>query len=400
MRKKVTKKTTPQRKKIAAKDLLRLKLATGVAMSPDEKQVAYTIERIDEKKNKYFTNIFMLDIDTGESTQFTHGDHVDSQPIWSHDGSQMVFVSTRDKKTGIYTMPSQGGAERQLLEVEGSVESLQWTPDDKHLVFNLQYADSHFIKDEKKKKEPPVYRHITRLWFRLDGAGYISNQIKHVCTLDVATAKLRQITKGKRDNEFASVSPDGKWIAYASNRARNQDTDWMRMELFVIPFKGGKERRVPTPAGPVWMPMFSPDSKKIAYMGHDDPDAGWGMKNVHIWTVGLNGRPAARDLMSKFDRQAIDESINDTSDFHGMGGLFWSGEGKRLFFISSDTGVTNLYSLPARGGKPTRLFKGKCHISGFSVNGKTRTAAVVYSDLTTPSEVITCPTTWNGEKRE
>jgi len=55
-------------------------------------------------------------------------------------------------------MPSSGGAEKKLLMVEGAVSGLQWTPDNRHLVFALRYSDSHFIKDEEKKKEPPVFR--------------------------------------------------------------------------------------------------------------------------------------------------------------------------------------------------------------------------------------------------
>ncbi|RKX25984.1 MAG: hypothetical protein DRP45_04685 [Candidatus Zixiibacteriota bacterium] len=389
---------TQKRKKITAEDLFRLRLATGLAMSPDERKIAYSVEWMDKKENKYFTNIHMLDIATSESRQFTHGNHSDGQPVWSHDGEQLAFVSKREKKTGVYIMPSGGGAECCLLEIEGSIDGLQWTPDDTDLVFDLQYADSHFIEDKKKQKEPPVYRHITRLWHRLDGMGYTPKTPVQVFALDVETAKLRQITKGKRDNYNGSISPDGKWVAFVSNRSRKPDLDFLRLDLFVVPFAGGKERRVPTPAGPVWAPRFSPDSKKIAYLGHDDPNAGWGGVNLHIWTVGLNGRPAAKDIMPKFDRQAMDESISDTSDFHGVGALEWSADGRRVFFLCSDTGATKLYAARAAGGKPTCIYDGKCHIKAFSVNGKTRTVGLGYSDLKNPGDIITCPTTSGGEK--
>ncbi len=395
-------KTSTRKKKragISAKDLFRLRVATGLDISPDEKRVAYCVERTDEKENKYFTNIFMLDIGTSESRQFTHGNHNDGQPVWSHDGEQLAFVSTREKKTGLYVMPAAGGAERQLLEVEGHISSLQWTPDDRQLVFGLQYKDSHFIKDKEKKNEPPVYRHITRLWFRLDGSGYLPRDSVQVYALNIETAKLRRITGGKRDNRTPHLSPNGKWVVYISNRTKDPDLDSLRDDLFVIPFAGGKERRLPIPAGPAYSPRFSPDSRRIAYLGHDNPNDPWGVTNIHIWSVGLNGRPAARDLMPKFDRMANDGSINDTSDFHGEGQLLWSADGKRLFFVSSDTGVTNLYSVPASAGKPTRIFKGKCHIKGFSLNGRTGTAALVWADLKNPGDIVTCPVSAGAQAR-
>ena len=397
--KKTAKPKTARRSPISAKDLYRLRLATGISISPDEKHVAYSVERMDEKERKYFSNIWILDVAAKTTYQFTHGNQSDHAPVWSHDGKTMAFVSTRDKKTGIYLMPVAGGAEHKLLEIEGSVSCLQFSPDDKHLVFGLQYADSHFIEDEKKKSEPPVFRHITRLWFRLDGAGYLPTTPTQVFTLEIDSAKLKQITKGKRDNTSPAVSPNGKWIAFVSNRAKDPDLDVLRNELFVVPFDGGAEKKISTPAGPIYAPVFSPDSKKIAYLGHDNPDDAWGVTNTHVWTVGMDGRPAAKNLMPTFDRMAYDSSISDMSDFHGDGSLFWSGDGKRLYFACSDTGTTNLFYVPASGGKPTRFYKGNFHVIGFSMNGKGRTVALIHGDLDNPGDIVTCPTTWEAEKK-
>ena len=396
------KKTTRRSKRkrsIRAEDLFKLRLPTSVAISPDEKLVAYTVERMDKKENKYFANIFVHDLATGEERQFTYGDHNDGQPVWSPDGRYLAFVSTRDKKTGIYVMPTRGGAENLLMELDGAIMDLQWTPDSTDLVFCLRYNDSHFIKDEKKKKQPPVYRHITRLFYRLDGAGFEPRDIFRVYSLSVDNPKLRRITKGGRDNFFARVSPNGQWVAYVSNRAKDRDMDHLKLDLFITPYKGGKERRIPTPEGPVFAPAFSPDGRHIAYLGHDKPRDSWGIANFHVWKVGVSGSPKARDLMAAFDRMAYDQSISDSGDTGEISPLFWSGDGRRVFFLSSDMGTTNLYSVPYTGGKPTRVFRGQCHIKGYSVNGNTKTAALIYSDLTNPGEVMTCPTTNGGEKK-
>ncbi len=396
--KKSTKKVNKKRA-LSAEDLYKLRVATSVALAPDEKQVAYTVERMDEEDQKYYCHLYVCDTAGGDITQYTHGKVHDSQPVWSSDGERIAFVSSRDKKTGIYIMPAAGGAEQQILEAEGSISDLQWTPDDKHLVFCLRYKDSHFIKDKQEKKKPPVFRHITRLFFRLDGAGYLPKDTFHVYALEIATGSLRKITSGKRDNTSPHVSPDGKWIAYTSNRSAQPDIDLLRMDLFLIPFKGGKERKVTTPEGPVDVPRFSPDSKTIAYIGHDNPDDAWGVTNWHIWKVGVSGKPKARDLMPDFDRMAHDDSISDTSDAHSTAPILWSADGKKIYFLSSDTGATNLYYVPAAGGKPTRIFQGKCHIKGASLNGQTRTVALIHADINQPGEIVTCPATYGAEKK-
>ena len=132
---------TAKRPTIKAEDLFRLKIPTSVSLSPDEKRAAFTVEWIDEKEKKYYANIHLLDVASGLVKQFTHGNQNDSQAVWSPDGSRIAFISGRDKKTGIYLMPTAGGAERKLIEIDGSIAGLQWTPDGKKLVLSLCYND-------------------------------------------------------------------------------------------------------------------------------------------------------------------------------------------------------------------------------------------------------------------
>ncbi|HKK21847.1 MAG TPA: hypothetical protein VJ983_10275, partial [candidate division Zixibacteria bacterium] len=374
MAKKSTSKV-PKRRPISAQDLFKLRIPASVALSPDEQSIAYSVERMDEKENKYFSNLMIYDISSKTSRQFTFGNQNDGGAVWSPDGSIIAFMSTRDKKTGIYIMPYDGGAEEKIIEIDGAIGNLTWTPDGKRFVFCLRYNDSHWIKDEKKKKEAPVYRHITRLFYRLDGMGFMPKDKFQIYSFDIASRSLKRLTSGTHDNSSPTVSADGKWIAYVSNRSKNPDMDMLRDDLFVISIDGGKERHIPTPAGPIAVPKFSPNGKLIAYVGHDNPEDEWGVTNMHVWTVGTKGQPKAKDLMPMFDRMAYDQSITDMGEGHDLTPLVWSADSKRIYFPSSDTGVTNLYYVPASGGKPTRVFKGKCHVKAFSLNGRTRTAA-------------------------
>lgn len=388
-----------KKKLIGREDLCRLKLVTSAAISPDEKKVAYTVETISDDKRKYFSNIYMADIASGKSRQFTFGEVSDGSPVWSSDGREIAFVSTRNKKTGIYIMPAEGGAERRLIEADGAFANLTWTPDGKILVYQFRYNDSHKEKDEKKKKEAPVYRHITRLWYRLDGAGWLPQDRFHIWKVNISDGRAVQLTRGKHDDVGPAVSPDGKWIAFVSNRSKDPDLESMKEDLFIMSVNGGRQRRIPTPAGPVIQPSFSSDGKKLAYLGHDRPDDAWGVANFHIWTVGISGRSAAKDLMPKFDRQVFDQTIGDMGEGHGVQAPKWSPDGKRIYFCASDTGSTHIFYIPSSGGLPTRVTKKNCHVKGYSLNGKMKSVAAVISDLSTPGDLFVMPATYAGDRR-
>jgi dipeptidyl aminopeptidase/acylaminoacyl peptidase len=230
-----------------------------------------------------------------------------------------------------------------VIELEADLTDLNWTPDGKQLFFAMRYRDSHFIEDEKKKTEAPVYRHITRIFYRFDGYGFLPKDRPQIYALNIETAKLRKITSGKYDNHSPAISPDGKTLVFLSNRTKRPDIDMLRDDLFLIPFAGGKEKKIPTPEGPKELPKFSPDGKLILYAGHDNPNDAWGVTNRHLWTVGVNGTPKAKDLLPKFDRFVMDQTIADLTDVHETTAHYWSGDGKRIYFLSSDDGITNAF---------------------------------------------------------
>jgi dipeptidyl aminopeptidase/acylaminoacyl peptidase len=384
---------------IKAEDLCRIKSATAVAISPDESKIAYTVENVSKDKRKYFSHIHIANCQSGESRQFTFGEVSDQGPVWSPDGRWLAFFSTRNKKSGIYIIPTEGGAEKMLLEKNGGFSDLVWTPDSTELIYVFRYNDSHAIKDEKKKNEAPLYRHITRLYYRIDAGGFRPKDHFHIWKVKVADGKDMQLTRGKYDDFNPAVSPNGKWIVYASNHDRNPDVESYRIDLFLIPIEGGKANLIPTPAGPALAPSFSPDGKKIAYLGHTNPDDAWGVTNFHVWTVGVNGKPAAKDLIPKFDRQLEDQTIGDMGEGFLRLAPQWSADGRRIYFSASDTGCTHIFYVPAGGGKPTRVTGEKCHIKSYSLNGRRRMIAAVVSDLKNPGDVQLFPAMYKGDSK-
>lgn len=373
---------------ITAEDLLKFKWVRSIALSPDETRIAYTLEWMDENKKKYWSNLWVIPVSGGTPRPFTFGKVKDSQPVWSPDGKFIAFVSTRDEKAGIHLIPADGGEAKQLVTMDGSFDSLSWSPNGEKLLCAFRKNDPAEL-DENKKKMAPVFRHITRLFYRLDGEGFLPKDGYHIWTFDTVSGKGQQLTFGRYDETFPTFSPDGKWIAFASNRQPDPDRNSLKIDLWVIPSRGGRMKKIPTPAGPVESPAWSPDGKKIAYLGHANPDDAWGVTNVHLWVVPADGKGAAKDLVSSFDRYCADETICDMLEGFGSPPPIWSADSKRLFFLAADSGSTSFYSVPVSGGKVTRILNRPGHLQKYSAARKAKTAALLLADFSSPAEIHT-----------
>ncbi|MEI2420282.1 hypothetical protein V6O07_08405, partial [Arthrospira platensis SPKY2] len=109
------------------------------------------------------------------------------------------FVSNRgdEKQPQIYLIPFDGGEARQLTDLQGNFGGMEWSPDGRQLLLTFRKKDAEAIEREKdpaKKELGVVYRHYDRIFYRLDGAGYLPHERWHIWTVDAANGKATQLT--------------------------------------------------------------------------------------------------------------------------------------------------------------------------------------------------------------
>ena len=100
---------TEEKRSITAEDLYKFELISGLDISPDGKQVIYAQQRVDQKTEKKFSNLWIVPFDAtqgklkekDQSRQFTYGDQNDHTPKWSSDGTQIAFISNRKNEVPI-----------------------------------------------------------------------------------------------------------------------------------------------------------------------------------------------------------------------------------------------------------------------------------------------------------
>jgi dipeptidyl aminopeptidase/acylaminoacyl peptidase len=186
----------PARRKrtISAEDLYRFQLITDCQISPDGRHVVFCVQRVDRETEKKHTNLWIVPTSGGRPRQFTYGDQVDHQPRWSPDGSEIAFISNRGDKDQpqIYVIPLLGGEARPLTDLKGEFGAFEWSPDGKRLVCQFRKKDPEAIEreqDEDKKKLGVVARHVTRVFYKLDGYGFLPKERWHVWVLDARTGR-------------------------------------------------------------------------------------------------------------------------------------------------------------------------------------------------------------------
>src|SRR5919206_3659756 len=97
-------------------DLYRLRLISDPQIAPDGSRVAFVLRQMDEEKNEYVGNIFVVDRE-GKITQFTAGGK-DWGPRWSPDGRYLAFVSQRAEKAQVHLLSMAGGESVPLTDLK------------------------------------------------------------------------------------------------------------------------------------------------------------------------------------------------------------------------------------------------------------------------------------------
>ena len=200
---------------------------TAPTLSPDGRRAA--VHRTVQSN----TDIWLLD--ATRTTRFTFDPGLDRYPIWSPDGSRIVFDSNRKGHRDLYMKSSNGaGSEELILESAQDKVVNDWSRDGRF----LSYASLG----------PETERDLWLLPMEGDRRPFV-------------------FLKTDFDERSGHFSPDGRWVAYTSNESG-------RYEIYVRPFSGttpgastGGQWQVSTSGGV--SPRWRADGKELYYMAPD-----------------------------------------------------------------------------------------------------------------------------------
>ncbi len=361
-------------------DIFALKAVSDPRISPDGLWVAYTVRSLDPKEDSADSDVYMVPFAGGAPLRLTSSPKAESRPRFSPDGRFLAFTSGREGKHGqVWLLDRRGGEAVKLTDYKADVSDLAWSPDGKRLALVVGDVDPDDQDDDDDKAEAskkpdrpktPKPIVIRRLQFKRDGEGYLKELRQHLYVFEVATKASIQITTGPYEDNDPVWSPDGRWLAFTSNRTQEPDAN-DNTDVFLVEAKAGQTpRAVTTSPGTDRSPAFSPDGKWIAYLAGGDPKDIWYATN-HVAVVPVaGGEPRA--LTTSLDRNV------DNPQF--------SADGRSIYFLLEEGGNDHLARVPAAGGTVERAVDGERSIQTFDVGPKGE-LVVLESTTQRPNEV-------------
>lgn len=252
------------------------------AFSPDMAKIAYNRTATETYYWKRYrggiqSHISIYDFKTHAYEEIPHGDAAELFPMWFRDA--IFFVSDRDGMMNLYRYDVASGAIRQLtqykeydikwpsLAADGSGRIVYENGGALYL-YDIAGETSTRVPVRVRTDAPAAHRATINVkkWLQTialspSGARALIGARGEVFTVPAKEGEIRNITNTSGARELWPVwSPDGKWIAYASDRSGEY-------ELYVRAQDGSGEERRLTSLGPGFRSnlTWSPDSKKIAW---------------------------------------------------------------------------------------------------------------------------------------
>jgi dipeptidyl aminopeptidase/acylaminoacyl peptidase len=405
-------------------DWYRLQNVGSAALSPDGRQVAFTVTRAREAENDRHTEVWLVPVGGGEPTRVTAPGHSSSNPRWSPDGRFLYFNSNRPGGRGntwVLQMDRPGEAFQMEVPPAGSM------PSDRSFVVTTRTADGQGSGGGGQQAQPPGEeaqgsdpfsrmdatarppfgavtrplnparfdgRHIVDTGYKSDNVGFVANRREaqqhnptQIWVQRRADTTRTMLTNAAYSHRNATVSPDGRWIAFVADPQFRPDSivaaerDSLAAlpfsmerdqelrndgDIFVMPAAGGHPRRITNMPGTEGSIAWSPDSRQLSFVSSARRE-----ENSRLYIVDVSGGEP-RNILGNWQYEPA--------------GYDWLPNGQ-IMMQANIGGRSALIRVNPRNGQMTEVLGGRRRISNISYDDRFSRIAFVATSVDKPTEL-------------
>jgi dipeptidyl aminopeptidase/acylaminoacyl peptidase len=293
--------TTQRSTHFTIDDVFRLRTVAETALSPDKKNIAFTVNvprSFHHQPGGDYRELYMLDIASGNKQPFITGSSSLFSLGWTPDGAAITFRANLPKAQGVqvYAMDMKGGEAYPITQHPTSIRQ-------------YAFADANTLYFTASSPEDEVRSAFRKKGFEIE---IYEEEQQHInlYAYDIITGETRQLTGDVTVFDFA-VSPDGKKIAAAIAPNNLVDDSYMFKRIYLVDVASASVTQLLDNPGKLGKMAWSPDGKHLAFLS---------ASHVHDAVVGslfvldvANPRPfnELRNYLQDMRASAIDLDWKD-----------------------------------------------------------------------------------------
>lgn len=370
-----------QKKSFSISDLYKIKGVSAPQISPDGKQLAFSVTEYFLEKGKSNSEIYLMNSDGTNIRRMTNNKSADFSPLWSKDGKNILFLSTRKNGVQVWSIPINGGESKQVTDLSTGIND--------YLVFPLkgQYAISTDVfpeygaDDEGNKRinddmeNGPIQAHYAKSLLYRHWTTWKDGKRSHIIFLNDDNSPI-DLTPGDFDAPAFSLggrgyafSPGGKELSYVSNHDKNE-AETTNKDLWIVSVDGKNTKNI-TSKNKAYDgdPLYSPDGKYIAYRMQRIPN----YESDRFLLVIYNRKTGNKTILTEqFD--------NWVDDFR------WATDSKSIYFTGKVNTHTPIFNVNITSKKITKIIDVKT-INSFEISPDGRWLYFSRRSINEPTEI-------------